>query len=133
GESVSGSAPNITATAVVNAPGSPMHGRTIVLLNTERRFLRPGSAGTKEANQNLSHGHTGTAVAVGDHSHGGVTRGFGPNGEANGWGPTGSGYTPINASSYGAGAHGHALSINNDGGNEARPNNIGVRIYRRVG
>lgn len=46
GESVSGSAPLVVATAVISLAGSPINGRTINLINTERRFLRAGSAGS---------------------------------------------------------------------------------------
>lgn len=45
GESVSGSAPLVVATAVISLSGSPVNGLTINLINTERRFLRAGSAG----------------------------------------------------------------------------------------
>src|SRR5690606_24463705 len=45
-ESVSGSAPLVTATAVIDLDSSPMDGETVHLINTERRFLRAGSAGT---------------------------------------------------------------------------------------
>lgn len=40
GEVVSGSFPMVTATAVINSPGSALHGRTINLINTEQRVLR---------------------------------------------------------------------------------------------
>lgn len=40
GETVSGSWPDITATATVTCEGSPWNGRTIHLINTEGRFLR---------------------------------------------------------------------------------------------
>jgi hypothetical protein len=40
-EAVSGSAPNVLATAVISLAGSPLDGRTIRLLNTEGRILRP--------------------------------------------------------------------------------------------
>lgn len=42
-ESVSGSAPLIVATAVIDLSASPLDGETINLINTERRFLRPGT------------------------------------------------------------------------------------------
>jgi len=52
GESVSGSAPLVTATAVVNVAGSPVNGKTIHLLNTEGRILRPSeTAGTLQNDQ----------------------------------------------------------------------------------
>jgi hypothetical protein len=57
-ESVSGSAPLVLATAVVSLTGSPMDGQTIRLLNTEGRFIRPGtSAGTVRADQFQDHQH----------------------------------------------------------------------------
>lgn len=42
GESVSGSAPLINATAVIDYPDSPLHGQTVRLINTEGRITRPG-------------------------------------------------------------------------------------------
>ncbi|WJR28904.1 phage tail protein [Pseudomonas mosselii] len=39
-EVVSGSFPLVTATAVINSPGSALHGKTINLINTEQRVLR---------------------------------------------------------------------------------------------
>lgn len=56
-ESVSGSAPLVQATAVISDAGSPMNGQTVRLINTERRFLRPGSSGTVEADALQGHGH----------------------------------------------------------------------------
>ncbi|CAM4003525.1 hypothetical protein [Ectopseudomonas alcaliphila] len=55
-ESVSGSAPLVQATAVINDAGSPMNGQTVRLINTERRSIRPGSSGTVEADalQNIT-------------------------------------------------------------------------------
>lgn len=128
GESVSGSAPNVTATANVAVAG-PMNGVNIVLLNSERRFLRPGSPGTKEANQNLSHAHTGVAASAGAHTHGL------PKGSVTTAGARVSGASDNNGTtqSDSAGAHTHTLTIDANGGTEARPNNIGIRIFRKVG
>lgn len=74
-ESVSGSAPLVQATAVISDASSPMNGETVRLINTERRFLRPGSSGTVEADAlqnitgtlllNASTGLTSTAVTTG--------------------------------------------------------------------
>ena len=50
-ESVSGSAPLVLATGVINLAGSPINGKTVDLLNTSRRFLRAGSVGTAETDQ----------------------------------------------------------------------------------
>lgn len=40
-ETVSGSAPDVLATAVISLTGSPINGKTIRLLNTEGRIIRP--------------------------------------------------------------------------------------------
>lgn len=56
-ETVTGSAPLITATAVISLAGSPLNGRTVNLLNTERRFIRAGSSGTLEDDAFQGHEH----------------------------------------------------------------------------
>lgn len=57
GESVSGSSPRLTATAVIALPGSPINGRTINLINTERRFRRAGASGLTQDDQLRNHSH----------------------------------------------------------------------------
>lgn len=57
-ESVVGTAPLVIATAVISLAGSPLNGRTINLINTERRVLRSGSSGNIEQDALQSHGHT---------------------------------------------------------------------------
>lgn len=55
-ESVSGTAPAITATATI--VGGPMNGQTVALVNTEQAFIRPSTvSGVLQASQNLSHVH----------------------------------------------------------------------------
>lgn len=57
-ESVTGSAPLVVATAVVSLAGSPLNAKTISLINSEQRFLRPGpTAGTKRNSQMQDHRH----------------------------------------------------------------------------
>lgn len=57
-ESVTGSAPLVVATAVVSLSGSPLNGRTINLINTEKRVLRAStSPGTVENDQMQGHKH----------------------------------------------------------------------------
>lgn len=56
-ESVSGSAPLVQATAVINSAGSPMNGQTVRLINTERRVIRAGSSGVVEADALQGHKH----------------------------------------------------------------------------
>lgn len=55
-ESVSGSAPLVQATAVINDAASPMNGQTVRLINTEGRVIRAGSSGTvlADALQNIT-------------------------------------------------------------------------------
>lgn len=55
-ESVSGTAPLVTATAQIAA--GPLTGQTIRLINTERRVLRAGSSGTVENDQMEEHQHS---------------------------------------------------------------------------
>ncbi|WP_368647811.1 hypothetical protein [Castellaniella ginsengisoli] len=71
-ETVTGSDPTITATAVVSLVGSPMDGQTIDLINTSRVFLRPGpAAGPIVDSQNLSHSHGKGAIPYGAYQSGG--------------------------------------------------------------
>lgn len=111
-ESVTGSAPTITATAVISLAGSPLNGRTVQLLNTERRFLRAGSSGTLEDSANLSHSHTGK----------------GGNSIIHG------GNAGLAAASSGTGATSWGVSADTavSGGTEARPRNMGVSLYMRI-
>lgn len=127
GETVTGTDPTITATAVVSLTGSPLNGKTIRLLNTERRFIRPGSAGTLEDSQNLLHGH-GVNDPGHVHNWGNTARGFqltpGNVGAfAQGGGNPGDLFTATNTT---------GITIQSSGGNEARPRSLGVTYYRRV-
>lgn len=56
-ESVSGSAPLVQATAVINLAGSPINGQTVRLINTERRAIRAGSSGSVESDAMQGHFH----------------------------------------------------------------------------
>tara|TARA_R110000868_G_scaffold187781_4_gene430440 strand:+ start:15360 stop:15920 length:561 start_codon:yes stop_codon:yes gene_type:complete len=57
GESVSGSAPLVQATAAISDSGSALNGQTVRLINTERRVLRAGSSGTVESDALQGHRH----------------------------------------------------------------------------
>lgn len=61
-ETVTGSSPNVIATAVISLSDSPLNGVTVNLINTEDRFIKAGNSGAVEAHQteNLF-----SAVAVG--------------------------------------------------------------------
>lgn len=130
-ETVSGTDPNIVATAKVNLVNSPLNGKTIRLINTERRFIRPGVGGTLEDSQNLAHPHTindpghphtllsniPLPVADFDRGNTGSPSLFSiDNFESNA--PTSTNTTGI--------------TINSSGGNEARPRSMGVVYYRRI-
>lgn len=49
GESVSGSAPDVVATATISVAGSSLNGQSVSLINTMRRVLKSGAAGVLEA------------------------------------------------------------------------------------
>lgn len=125
-ESVSGSAPDINATAQVNLPASPLHGRTIRLVNTERRFLRGGSAGTTQGDaiRNITgdirwaSNRTPTATTGG-------TGVFADSGTSNGIISSGSGTERLSGVTFDA-------STVVPTANENRPRNIGVTYYMRV-
>lgn len=102
-ESVSGSAPLVVATAVVDDADSPIDGQTVRLINTERRFLRAGSAGTLQDSQNLAHSHNQGYLAS-----------FGV------------------AASAGPLLGGDQVNTGSSGGDEARPRNVGVTYYMRI-
>lgn len=57
-QSVSGTAPLISATAIIALNGSPLNGQTIRLINTERRFLRAGSPGVLQDDAFQGHWHS---------------------------------------------------------------------------
>ncbi len=120
-ESVSGSAPLVLATAVVSLSGSPMNGQTIRLLNTERRILRAGSAGTlqNDALQNI----TGS-IASAQESFSGATGALavGAAGTAN---RPNNGTASTNGLTFDA-----SLVARTD--TETRMKNIGVRVFRRI-
>lgn len=124
-ESISGSAPLVVATAVINLVGSPINGKTISLLNTEGRFIRPStSAGTKQDDQMQGHWHDvwnnaagGTALPMTGLSNAGML-------------PSSKGATKVGFV---------AADIVSDGvngtprtGTETRVKNIGVTYYMRI-
>lgn len=122
-ESVSGSAPLITATAVVTVAGSPFNGNSVGLLEDERRFFRAGSPGTlqDDALQNIT-GTFGTAMFFGGSGHG--TGAFSASGGS--------------TSLFSGGASGNSKDISFDASsvartaNETRSRNIGVAVYMRI-
>ncbi|MDA5241125.1 hypothetical protein EXN32_21865 [Agrobacterium tumefaciens] len=127
-ESTTGSSPNITSTAKINMPASPMHGITVRLINTERRFLRPGAPGALQDSQNRSHTHH---VNDPGHAHSvnlnplkgpfnGANQDVGPGSGGSNWYNVG---TSVNAT---------GIWLSGDGGDEARPRSMGVDYYMRI-
>lgn len=113
-EVVSGSSPLVLATAIISLAGSPLNGKAISLINTERRALRAGSSGVSQSDQLQGFGLTGTGTG------GGTTRAF------DSWGASGS--APfIYISPVSDGANGTPRT-----GDETRGKNIGVTYYMRV-
>jgi len=136
-ETISGTAPLLTATAQINLPSSPLNGTTIHLINTSKLFLRPGTSQVIESGQNAAHSHTGSTAAAGDHTHTGTANSNGAhthtastnstgahshtitpmtsrNAGGTSWpaweaGGTGSGVTSS------AGAHAHTVTVNSGG------------------
>lgn len=116
-ETVSGSAPLVSATVVINFGASPMNGQTVRLINTESRILRPSSsAGTLQDDAFQDHAH---GVVGSDGSGGGVAilngaaGGFSPNNKTANAATAATGGTPRIA-------------------NETRMKNIGVKAYMRI-
>ncbi|WP_262377317.1 MULTISPECIES: hypothetical protein [Pseudomonas] len=115
-ESVTGTAPLVNATALINLAGSPINGQAVRLINTERRGLRAGSSGVAQDDQFQGHSFGDGSRAMRS-APAGVTDG----GEF------------LRLSSGGL------LSIMTDGvngtpriGNETRSRNVGATYYMRI-
>lgn len=108
-ESVSGSAPLITATAEIDLPSSPIHGQTIHLINTERRFIRAGASGTTQDDAVQDHTHSQPRDNVYGGGAAGVTQFF--------WSSQNSSTGGVNSGRV---------------ANETRPRNIGATYFMRI-
>lgn len=113
-ESVTGAPPLVIAYGRVSLPGSPINGNTIYLINTERRFIRPGGAGSLENDQLQGHSF--------------------PSGAS-----VGSDGAVLDTWTNGAVTSGVRASIVTDGtngtprvGSETRPKSIGANYYMRI-
>lgn len=135
-EVVTGTAPLVVATAVISLSGSPLDGETISLINTERRFLRAGSAGTLEedAMQRITGGFWGMGGAIDlGYVTGGTEGAIGARSI-----PARTSYVPITGdSSPGVRNAGIIFDSGNSTGarvsdDETRPKNIGVTYYMRI-
>ena len=115
-EIVEGSAPLIWASAVINLPASPMHGQSIRLINTERRFLRAGSSGTMQ--DDAFQGHWHVLVMGLNGQNGGLTDDTGQIGRSR---------TDRVRDAVTDGTNGTPRVAN-----ETRPRNIGATYYMRI-
>lgn len=126
-ESVSGSAPLVVATAIIDFDGSPLDGATVNLINTERRFLRAGSAGTAQNDQMQQITGKISAPRLGLYPDSGVEGAFtAEQGEQQ---FPNSGGTNITLTGF---AFDSADSPDARTGNETRPKNIGVDYFMRI-
>lgn len=135
GESVSGSAPLVLATANVSLIGSPIIGQTIRLLNSEQRFLRGHTtAGNLQDSDNLAHVHS---ISDPTHSHAVAWSGTSNTDLNSGGGnyriaATGDGANPPINSLRALAVSTGITGANSTGGTEARPRNMGVTYFVRV-
>lgn len=122
-ESTTGVFPNVLSTAVITVAGSPINGQTVQLVNTARRFIRAGSAGTIETDAYLNHNHP-----VSDPGHGHTT------GTTTGTAYTAGGVFGAIASPGSTGGSVTNLTVSNStsGSTETRAKNVGVNYYMRV-
>lgn len=126
GQSVSGTAPLVVATAVINLAGSPLNGRAVNLINTERRFLRAGNAGSVENDQMQK-----IVGAFGDlWTNSGNRVGTGA--------VRASGSPAANNTPSSGGGNNTRFDFDSDNspgartGDETRPKNVGVTYYMRI-
>ncbi|UXT43221.1 hypothetical protein FY137_18290 [Agrobacterium tumefaciens] len=128
GESVTGSAPNINATATISVAGSPLNGSAATLLNTSREYLRPGNIAVQENSQNASHAHTYT-----DPTHGhGLSIFIGSTGTGNAFNQAAVAANENPTTRGSTTSSGVGITILASGGDEARPRARGVNYYMRV-
>lgn len=114
-ESVSGSAPLVIATAVISLVGSPLDGRTVSLINTEKRVLRASTTSGELLNDAMQgHEHSYSAPVTGPYAggSGGLQSGL-TSQKTGGPASDGSNGTPRTA-------------------NETRAKSIGVTYYMRI-
>lgn len=126
GESVSGSAPLVVATATISLAGSPINGASVNLINTERRILRAGSSGTvqNDSIQNIT-GSVGAFYRAGAAAPSGALAAtvFGATPAVNGT----AGSQPGDNASITLDA-----SLSARTSTETRPKNQGVTAYMRI-
>lgn len=128
GEAVSGSDPVVVASAVVSDASSPLNGATIRLINSERRFIRPGTSGSLEESANKEHNHGGETGGGGAHAHPytGTQQQIAQTGGGGGF------FALSRAADTTGAAPAHVHPIASEGGPEARPRSIGAAYVMRI-
>ena len=132
-ESVTGSAPLVVATAQITDAESPMNGQTVHLLETERRFLRAGEAGTVENDQMQRITGDGTAIRLGRTTSGNVDNGaigIESAGGTDAAAVEGAGNAHVRITFNSANSP-NARASSTTGG-ETRAKNIGVSVFMRI-
>jgi hypothetical protein len=129
GETVTGSAPLVVATAVINLAASPIDGLTVNLLNSEGRYIKPGLTSGTVANDQMQQitgvanaGSTIGLTRAADGSTGAFISGDGTLPTRDG--STGSNFGPLNFNS--------ANSPNARTGNSTDVKNIQYTYYMRI-
>lgn len=124
-ESVSGSFPLVTATAVISAADSPINGGTVHLMNTEEDFLRARSSGVLQMD-----------ALQGFHMSNPEGRNISSTDGANGAIATGPGINPLGSLSTSIIKMRSIISDGTNGtprvANENRGKNIGATFYMRI-
>lgn len=138
-ESVTGSAPLVEATAEIVDAESPLNGQIVHLLETERRFLRAGLAGTVENDQmqrimgSISFVNRVDGLIIAQNQSGafgliGATVG---GNDSNGQIQRTSGTFPMSATRFNSASSPDARASSTTDG-ETRAKNIGVSVYMRI-
>ena len=109
---ISGSAPLTIVTAEVVLENSPLSGQLVHLLNTEQRFIQPGSAGTVNRHHTAPPVSAFSAASNGSHTHGlsNAQGSGGPYPQSGASSSFGSDGTPRSGVTTSAGAHTHTVS-----------------------
>ncbi|NTZ90471.1 hypothetical protein [Agrobacterium tumefaciens] len=126
-EVISGSQPVVSAYATINLSGSVLNGQVVRLINTERRFLRAGSAGTLQDSAFGSHGHS-----INDPGHKHALIGDGASGVASIPRIDNQGISNQKFFNDAVSTSTTGITINSAGDTETRSRNIGVDYYVRI-
>jgi len=132
-ESVSGSAPLVVATAEIASAESPMNGQTVQLVNTENRYLMPGTSPGTVAFDQMQQITGGIELTSSGSGEGFVARGSGTGAIS----PTSETLISANVSTAG-GTRGRGFELDSANSPDARtgdhtsPKHNEVTVYMRI-